>query len=79
MAGIFAKCIRDSYAHHNDTNGVIHSTILCRELVAKCRESSPALHQQIEGIGPHYADILWNSGIKTIAQLTSTTTRDIEH
>ncbi|KAJ2275979.1 hypothetical protein J3F81_001569, partial [Coemansia sp. RSA 371] len=51
----------------------------CRELVAKCRESSPALHQQIEGIGPHYADILWNSGIKTIAQLTSTTTRDIEH
>ncbi|KAJ2753734.1 ATP-dependent DNA helicase MER3 [Coemansia pectinata] len=45
---------------------------------AKCAEDSSALLQQIDGIGPRYAELLWGQGIKSISLLCDTGAREIE-
>ncbi|KAJ1900803.1 ATP-dependent DNA helicase MER3 [Kickxella alabastrina] len=74
-----AMCIRDCYAERDDAQGVISATVICRELAAKCGEQVPALLQQVDGIGPRYADILWSQNITSISELCKTTARNIEY
>ncbi|KAJ2448631.1 ATP-dependent DNA helicase MER3 [Coemansia sp. RSA 2424] len=73
-----AMCARECYVERGDVAGVANSTILCRELVAKCAEDSSALLQQIDGVGPRYAELLWSQGIASISQLCDTGAREIE-
>ncbi|KAJ2036924.1 ATP-dependent DNA helicase MER3 [Coemansia sp. S2] len=73
-----AMCVRECYVESRDVAGVSNSTILCRELVAKCAEDSSALLQQIDGVGPRYAELLWGQGIKSITLLCDAGAREIE-
>ncbi|KAJ2029066.1 ATP-dependent DNA helicase MER3 [Coemansia sp. S610] len=73
-----AMCIRECYAERGDVAGVTNSATICRELVAKCAEDSSALLQQIEGIGPRYAELLWGQGIRSITLLCGIGAREIE-
>ncbi|KAJ2045830.1 ATP-dependent DNA helicase MER3 [Coemansia sp. S16] len=73
-----AMCVRECYVESGDVAGVSNSIILCRELVAKCAEDSSALLQQIDGVGPRYAELLWGQGIKSISLLCDAGAREIE-
>ncbi|KAJ2859709.1 ATP-dependent DNA helicase MER3 [Coemansia aciculifera] len=73
-----AMCVRECYVERGDVAGVSNSVTLCRELVAKCAEDSSALLQQIDGVGPRYAELLWGQGIKSISLLCDTGAREIE-
>ncbi|KAJ2804996.1 hypothetical protein H4R20_002280 [Coemansia guatemalensis] len=74
-----AICIRDAYASRGDTDGVVASTVLCREIAAQCAENTPALLQQIDGIGQRYTETLWEKGVQSITQLCEKNAREIEH
>ncbi|KAJ2781643.1 ATP-dependent DNA helicase MER3 [Coemansia javaensis] len=65
-----AMCIRDVYADRGDAKGVLASSTL---------ESAAALLCQVDGIGPRYSGMLWNSGVASISQLRSMGAREIEH
>ncbi|KAJ2722063.1 ATP-dependent DNA helicase MER3 [Coemansia sp. Benny D115] len=74
-----AACIRDHYAERRDVQGTVNATRLCRELAGRCSEQSCSVLQQISGVGPRYAEMLWNGGIKTIVALRKTLARNIEY
>ncbi|PIA14861.1 hypothetical protein COEREDRAFT_88382 [Coemansia reversa NRRL 1564] len=74
-----AICIRDAYASRGDTEGVVASTVLCREIAAQCAENAPALLRQVTGIGQRYAEKLWKEDVQSIVQLCEKTAREIEH
>lgn len=73
-----AMCIREGYVERGDVVGTLITNKLCCELAAKCLNNTQALLQQIEGIGMRYSQILWEKGIRSIAQLVNTSARQIE-
>ncbi|KAJ2669394.1 ATP-dependent DNA helicase MER3 [Coemansia spiralis] len=74
-----AMCICEYFTLQNDFQGVIYSLKICRELHAGCSENSPAVLQQINGIGPRYAELLYEKGITNVLQLREMSAREIEY
>ncbi|PVU88580.1 hypothetical protein BB559_005516 [Furculomyces boomerangus] len=72
------KCAVEYYLLKNDTIGIMTSIQLCQYLSAECFDKCEKTLRQADKIGPKYANVLYQAGIKTIQDLIACGSGQIE-
>ncbi|ORX66508.1 hypothetical protein DL89DRAFT_306116 [Linderina pennispora] len=73
---IFFSIPISSGVHMATTTASLRSA---REISARCFESCSAVLQQLDGVGPRYAEIMWSNNIQSVTSLLSTNAWQIEY